>query len=219
MTNHFMTRLFHSDPHEPGGEGFRPTDDEYREGSGRAGENCHCRGEGHGPEGGRGFSGPGPHGRGEGHGPEGGCGFGGPGHHGRGPRHARQPDFLQDDSLRSMLIRSAQTMLRPRTGASQELVLRILDKLGAMDQRQLRQELDIQPGSLSELLSKLEQKGLIERERAEDDRRRVTVRLTEAGQAALAPGEIDAEDPFAPLTSEEQDTLRELLGKLLSPDR
>ena len=106
-------------------------------------------------------------------------------------------------------------MHHPRAGASQELVLRILDRDGELDQRILRQELRIQPGSLSELLGKLEQKGLIERERIEADRRRVTVRLTESGRAALSPGDAAADDPFAVLTDEEQTVLRALLGKVL----
>ena len=134
---------------------------------------------------------------------------------GHGPHHAHRPEFLADDSLRSLLIRAAQTMHHPRAGASQELVLRILSR-GDMDQIALRGELRIQPGSLSELLGKLEQKGLIERERAESDRRRVTVRLTEAGRALLTPGEAAADDPFAALSAEEQNTLRALLEKLLT---
>lgn len=127
-----------------------------------------------------------------------------------------RPAPPEDDSLRSLLIRAAQSMHHPHAGASQELVLRILDRNSEMDQRILRQELRIQPGSLSELLGKLEQKGLIERERIEADRRRVTVRLTESGRAALSPGEAAADDPFAVLTDEEQSVLRSLLEKLLS---
>ena len=106
-------------------------------------------------------------------------------------------------------------MHHPRAGASQELVLRILDREGSPDQQSLLRELRVRPGSLSELLGKLEQKGLIERERSESDRRRVIVRLTEAGRQALTPGEISADDPFAVLTDEEQTALRALLGKVL----
>jgi DNA-binding MarR family transcriptional regulator len=106
-------------------------------------------------------------------------------------------------------------MHHPRAGASQELVLRILDREGAPDQQSLLRELRVRPGSLSELLGKLEQKGLIERERSESDRRRVIVRLTEAGRQALTPGETAADDPFAVLTGEEQTALRALLEKVL----
>lgn len=138
------------------------------------------------------------------------------GDHGhRGAHHARRPDYLQDDSLRSLLIRSAQSMHHPRAGATQELVLQILSQHDELDAHALRGELEIQPGSLSELIGKLEQKGLVERRRSDDDRRRVTLRLTDAGREALVPAEAQA-DPFSPLTEEEQSTLRALLTKLLS---
>ena len=157
---------------------------------------------GHGKE--RGFEGRGPHGHGDGRGLE------DRGPHGHGERPA-----LEDDSLRSLLIRAAQSMHHPRAGASQELVLRILDREGSPDQQSLLRELRVRPGSLSELLGKLEQKGLIERERSESDRRRVIVRLTESGRQALTPGEAAADDPFAVLTGEEQTALRALLEKVL----
>ena len=165
-----------------------------------------CRHGGHGSRGDDEFRG--------GHGPRGDGEFRG----GHGPHHARRPDYLQDDSLRSLLIRSAQIMHHPRAGASQELVLKILARQEELDQRQLQLELDIRPGSLSELVSKLEQKGLVERERSDADRRRVTLRLTDAGRAALAPedGAAGTSDPFYPLTAEEQETLRGLLTRLLA---
>ena len=167
----------------------------------------------HGPHGDRDFHGEhGPHGDHDFHGPHGDHDF----HGGRGTHHARRPEYLQDDSLRSLLIRSAQSMHHPRAGASQELVLQILARQAELDQRALGLEMAIRPGSLSELVSKLEQKGLVERERSDADRRRVMLRLTEAGRAALTPGGGEAEDPFYPLTAEEQETLRALLTKLLS---
>ena len=204
-------------------------------GSGRRGHGKGHGSEGRGPHGHgdeRGFEGRGPHGHGDEHGFEG-CGPHGHGDEhgfedrgphghgdergfeGRGPHgHGERPGF-EDDSLRSLLIRAAQSMHHPRAGASQELVLRILDKEGEMDQQILRRELRVQPGSLSELLGKLEQKGLIERERSGADRRRVIVRLTESGRQALTPGGTAADDPFAVLTGEEQTALRALLVKVL----
>ena len=205
------------------------------QGSGRRGRGKERGFEGRGPHGhgdgrgfedrgphdhgdGRGFEDRGPHGHGgergfEDHGPHGhgdGRGFEDRGPHGHGERPA-----LEDDSLRSLLIRAAQSMHHPRAGASQELVLRILDREGSPDQQSLLRELRVRPGSLSELLGKLEQKGLIERERSESDRRRVIVRLTESGRQALTPGEAAADDPFAVLTGEEQTALRALLEKVL----
>ena len=217
MTNHFMTKRFHPTPNE-GGEGCRHTECDH------TGRNCLRHGEDRSPEDRRGFDGAhGPHGGREFDGERGlhgGREFDGERgpHGGRGPHHAHRPEFLSDDSLRSVLLRAAQSMHHPQAGASQELVLRILAQEGEMDQRVLRSELHIQPGSLSELLGKLEQKGLIARERNDDDRRRVTVRLTDAGQTALSPGAEAADDPFAALTAQEQTTLRTLLEKLLADD-
>ena len=107
---------------------------------------------------------------------------------------------------------------RPQGGPArgQALVLSILAGREALSQRELQQMLGIQPGSLSELLSKLEVKGYLTREKAED-RRGNLLRITDAGRAALP--EIDADDeadPLSPLSGEQQDQLAELLRTLLN---
>lgn len=53
---------------------------------------------------------------------------------------------------------------------------------GEMSQQELGMHFDLKPGSLSEILSKLELNGLIERSRNPKDRRQLTIRLTETGQ-------------------------------------
>ena len=50
---------------------------------------------------------------------------------------------------------------------------------GEMSQQELGMHFDLKPGSLSEILSKLELNGLIERSRNPKDRRQLTIRLTE----------------------------------------
>ena len=58
---------------------------------------------------------------------------------------------------------------------------------GTRTQRELGEQFDLKPGSLSELLAKLEAGGLVERTRDERDSRRLVVSLTERGEAeALA---------------------------------
>ena len=107
---------------------------------------------------------------------------------------------------------------RPQGGPAQgqALVLSILAGREALSQRQLQQMLGIQPGSLSELLSKLEAKGLIVREKAED-RRGNLLRVTDAGrEAGAAQPEADGTDPFSPLTAEQQNQLASLLRALLN---
>ena len=176
-----------------------------------------------GPEGGfhcmpRGFGGPmGPDGPHQGMPP-----FGG---HGMGPRGPRRPDpaFLKrrvEDADLAELIDMAGRMLRrrPQGGPAQgqALVLSILLGRDALSQRELQQMLGIQPGSLSELVSKLEAKGLITREKAED-RRGNLLRITDAGRAAAAESVDTPEaDPFASLSHAQQDELAATLRALLA---
>jgi DNA-binding MarR family transcriptional regulator len=87
-----------------------------------------------------------------------------------------------------------------------------------MSQRELQELLQIQPGSISEILTKLEMKGLLKRTKDEADKRRVILSLTEEGQAAAqqSDGALDKENLFGVLTDEEQTTLKLLLDKLLA---
>ena len=55
--------------------------------------------------------------------------------------------------------------------ASQQRILIILNEVGSITQRDLTMRLGIQPGSASEILSKLENAGLIQRAISETDRR------------------------------------------------
>jgi DNA-binding MarR family transcriptional regulator/GNAT superfamily N-acetyltransferase len=66
---------------------------------------------------------------------------------------------------------------------------RVLYELGlrpVMEVGDLRRELDIDGGQLSRLLARMDEKGLVSRERSEDDGRRQRVRLTDGGAAARA---------------------------------
>ena len=103
---------------------------------------------------------------------------------------------------------------------SQDQMLRMLAAQGEpIDQRALQEAMRIRPASVSELLSKLEEKGWIQRERDMEDRRRAKVSLTEAGAEKAAEAANDETKPendlFAALTEEEQQTLHDLLLKLL----
>jgi DNA-binding MarR family transcriptional regulator len=168
-----------------------------------------------------------PHRHGMPGGPDGnGIGFGGhgrPGNPGNMPPRRPDPAFLKrriEDSDLMELIDMAGRMAqrRPQSGParSQSLVLSILAGREALSQRELQQMLGIQPGSLSELLSKLEGKGYLVREKA-GDRRGNLLRITEEGRKAIPSADEGPEDdPFAALTDQEQDQLVLLLRKLLS---
>ena len=68
---------------------------------------------------------------------------------------------------------------------SQRRVLFLLRRHGSMTQKELLQTMDVRAGSLSELLSKLEAKGCITKEKCESDKRNYNVTITEAGLALL----------------------------------
>lgn len=101
----------------------------------------------------------------------------------------------------------------------QEKILRILMEHGEISQKELQELLGIQPGSMSEIAAKLESKGLVVRGRAEADRRKILLSLTEEGRAWLTRQGEDyvrkrRAELFSALAPEEQRTLGVLLEKL-----
>lgn len=98
-------------------------------------------------------------------------------------------------------------------------ILRTLCQRGEMPQKELQNLLGIQAGSMSEIAAKLEDKGLIVRVRSEEDRRKVSLSVTEQGRAWVAQGDEEhilrrRAELFSALTSEEQGVLERLLDKL-----
>ncbi|MCK9174563.1 MAG: MarR family transcriptional regulator [Desulforhopalus sp.] len=93
-------------------------------------------------------------------------------------------------------------------------ILHTLAREGSLSQRQLQETFAMRSASVSELLLKLERKGLIERERSVEDRRSFLVNLTKEGKAAIDE-KVEEQEPFSPLSSEEQEELQRLLVKLL----
>jgi len=97
-------------------------------------------------------------------------------------------------------------------------VLETLLHLGPQGQCGLAGKLLTSPGNLVLVLDNLERRGLVRRVRREDDRRAVTVHLTDEGQAHirdLFPHHVHAiADVFAVLDPDEQESLRALCRKL-----
>lgn len=87
-----------------------------------------------------------------------------------------------------------------------------------MTQRDLTERLGIQPGSASEILSKLENAGLIVRTQNETDRRTTDICLTEAGREFAAEASAEHrkrhEEMFSCLTEEERQELLSLLERV-----
>ena len=88
---------------------------------------------------------------------------------------------------------------------------------GQMAQRELASRFELKAGSLSEVLAKAEEAGLIERTRDPNDRRQLVVRLTEEGHTQADEDQLDRErfraEAFSCLTQEERAQLEgELVG-------
>lgn len=155
------------------------------------------------------------------------------GHHGHGEHHSHKGGkhehlnnrFSHYDEMNTnekllaqlnKLSHQSHMVLGGRGG--QKRILNILDKEGGMTQRELTERLNIQPGSASEIIKKLEAAGYIIRTANEADRRTSDISLTEAGLAQIR--EVDAEcknrdsDLFSILSSEEAVQLLNLLEKI-----
>ena len=110
-------------------------------------------------------------------------------------------------------------MMRPGLRAGQFRVLSLLEHAEPVPQQLLSERLRIQPGSLSELLGKLEAQGLIRRERNEEDRRATRVQITEDGLKQLSAMrenmDIERSETLSALSDAEKAQLTALLEKLL----
>jgi DNA-binding MarR family transcriptional regulator len=104
-------------------------------------------------------------------------------------------------------------------GGQEPMLAYIYQCGGEIGQSMLLEHFPIASASLSEVLAKLERMGFITRERDEADRRRFTVRLTDAGseRAQTYLAQIDAfrKRAFAGLDDEELDELERLLDHVV----
>ena len=128
----------------------------------------------------------------------------------------QNPASEPEKQLTALLRRCGKFMYyHSRPGMQQGMVLQML-RDGAMTQRQIQDRLGTQPGSVSELISKLESKHLLERQRTETDRRQVLLTLTAKGRdIAQRHTEYPATGLYTALTQPEQETLAQLLSRLL----
>jgi len=101
---------------------------------------------------------------------------------------------------------------------SQNRILSLINREGPMTQKALMCKMQIQPGSLSEVLSKVETAELVERRRCEDDRRNFEIRLTEEGVKQAEAFERDRQDMarllLEPLSQPEKELLMDMLSRL-----
>ena len=108
-------------------------------------------------------------------------------------------------------------MLYEGRGSQTNILISLL-MLGPVTQRDLTEQLGIQPGSASEVIGKLESAGLIAREPSPSDRRTSVISLTPPGrtraQEAVEQRCRRHEEMFIILSEEEKLSLLALLEKL-----
>ena len=111
----------------------------------------------------------------------------------------------------------------PRPMFARERLLVILDSFeGGAKQKELRKELDVSSAAVSELVSKLEKDGYVERKVDEKDKRATVITLSELGAARAAELADEKnerfEKTFKALTAKEREQLLKLLEKLTAED-
>lgn len=103
----------------------------------------------------------------------------------------------------------------------QYAILAVLDRDGAMSQRGLCDEIDLDRSTIADLVSRMERHGLIERHADPDDGRRKVVALTPRGRDErwrLRPLVDDVQHELtAPLSAEQASVLDSLLRQILDP--
>lgn len=228
---HHESRRGFRERHGNPGRGFghgpeRPGEENPEENPGRHPEwgNAMEAGEGIGRGPGRDFGHDPEHGRGpgRGHGRRAFPGDGDPAEGGgpRGRHGGERFEIPEDgDGRLAFMLRSVGRMMRVRFDEreGQRRILVMLND-GPLTQRDLTERLGIQPGSASEIVSKLEGGGLITRTPNPRDRRTMDVQLTESGREEAVRAEAERRERraelFSCLSEEEKSTLTGLLEKL-----
>jgi MarR family transcriptional regulator, organic hydroperoxide resistance regulator len=100
---------------------------------------------------------------------------------------------------------------------SEAQALWLLELRGTLATKNLARALDIDPANASTLITKLERRGLVGREAADEDRRRRLVSLTAEGQKTrrqLARCIAERRPSFRELSTDELVTFRDLLRRV-----
>jgi DNA-binding MarR family transcriptional regulator len=119
--------------------------------------------------------------------------------------------LLGQEAMRRLRAAHTAHNLKPR----QFQILGLLHDHGGLAQRELMQEMNVDPSILVTLLNPLETDGLVSRERDRADRRRHLVTLTPAGERALVRASRAQKDTEDALFASLDDEKREQLGALL----
>jgi len=121
---------------------------------------------------------------------------------------------------RASLLSGLDAQLAPfGLNAMQYAVLKQLGEGSARTAADLCRYMYYDTGSMTRVLDRLEEKGLLTRERCREDRRVVFLRVTPAGRAQLprlrAAGTRVLDDHLKGFASSEVDTLKRFLGRMI----
>lgn len=118
------------------------------------------------------------------------------------------------------LFRQLYLKKRNSGNMTQGKILKLLYKKGDISQKDMQDKLQIQSGSMSEIINKLESKELLIRQKDEKDKRKMILHLTEKGKRDVEHYtqnyQNDVIQYFDVLTCEEKENLEKILQKLLN---
>ena len=101
------------------------------------------------------------------------------------------------------------------------LVLTMLAADGTLSQQEMSEAMSLDPNIMVSLVDDLEERGLAERRRNPEDRRRYVVSLTEEGRSVYEEARQTVEEVeasfFSVLSDEERERLGEIAGRLMAP--
>ncbi|MDR4888330.1 MarR family transcriptional regulator [Fredinandcohnia sp. QZ13] len=131
---------------------------------------------------------------------------------------SNQPFLILMQTSRAIQERIRDDMMKNNLSITEFSVLEVLFHKGKQTIHQIGKSILITSGSMTYVIDKLEQKGLLKRSACPDDRRAIHVSLTTAGSELLnriMPEHEDCVDSiFDSLNSQEVDTLIDLLKKV-----
>ena len=136
-------------------------------------------------------------------------------------RQAHYQSMTMDEKLRENFRQIGHVLYHLMDDhGGQYRALAILNSHGEISQRDLMELLDVRPGSVSELLTKLESSGLITRSTNPDDHRGVNVCLTEAGRTVCmehkAKRQKQTKSLFETFNDSEKEEMNTSLEKLIN---
>jgi DNA-binding MarR family transcriptional regulator len=100
-------------------------------------------------------------------------------------------------------LRAFRTWHRGSLSLIHLTVLALLEAEGPLSMSRIAEELDVSHASATGIVDRMEQRGIVERQQAPEDRRVVLIRITEAGVAVSRE-----------LVARRRDQLRRILGEL-----